>query len=66
MASASFRRALSSMASIATARDRPHDVSLELDRNGRVVYVAFFSKVLLSMLPPGFLVAPASLRPAPR
>jgi len=45
---------------------RPLEPLQSLDRAGRVVYVGSFSKVLLPMLRLGFLVAPASLRPALR
>ncbi|MFF4412806.1 PLP-dependent aminotransferase family protein [Streptosporangium sp. NPDC001559] len=45
---------------------RPLDPLQSLDRDGRVVYVGTFSKTLLPMLRLGFLVAPASLRPALR
>lgn len=44
--------------------DRPLDPLHSLDRAGRVLYVGTFSKTLLPMLRVGFLVAPASLRPA--
>ncbi|WP_243740567.1 hypothetical protein [Streptomyces sp. 8K308] len=37
-----------------------------LDRTGRVLYVGTFSNTLLPMLRLGFLIAPASLRPAMR
>ena len=43
---------------------RPLDPLQSLDRMGRVIYVGSFSKVLLPTLRIGFLVAPASLRPA--
>jgi GntR family transcriptional regulator / MocR family aminotransferase len=43
---------------------RPLDPLQSLDRTGRVIYVGSFSKVLLPTLRLGFLVAPASLRPA--
>lgn len=46
--------------------DRPLEPLQSLDRNGRVIYVGSFSKTLLPMLRLGFLVAPASLRPALR
>ncbi|GAA4706723.1 MocR-like pyridoxine biosynthesis transcription factor PdxR [Phytohabitans rumicis] len=46
--------------------DRPLEPLQSLDRSGRVVYVGSFSKTLLPMLRLGFLVAPASLRPALR
>jgi GntR family transcriptional regulator/MocR family aminotransferase len=46
--------------------DRPLEPLQSLDRGGRVVYVGSFSKTLLPMLRLGFLVAPASLRPALR
>ncbi|SEG70976.1 transcriptional regulator, GntR family [Thermomonospora echinospora] len=45
---------------------RPLEPLQSLDRYGRVVYVGSFSKTLLPMLRLGFLVAPASLRPALR
>lgn len=45
---------------------RPLEPLQSLDRGGRVVYVGSFSKTLLPMLRLGFLVAPASLRPALR
>lgn len=44
--------------------DRPLEPLQSLDRDGRVVYVGTFSKTMLPMLRLGFLVAPASLRPA--
>ncbi|RMI41092.1 PLP-dependent aminotransferase family protein [Actinomadura harenae] len=44
--------------------DRPLDPLHSLDRAGRVVYVGTFSKTLLPLLRVGFLIAPASLRPA--
>jgi GntR family transcriptional regulator/MocR family aminotransferase len=43
---------------------RPLDPVQSLDRNGRVIYVGTFSKVMLPALRLGFLVAPASLQPA--
>ncbi|MER7503749.1 PLP-dependent aminotransferase family protein [Nonomuraea pusilla] len=46
--------------------ERPLEPLQSLDRAGRVVYVGSFSKTLLPMLRLGFLVAPASLRPALR
>jgi GntR family transcriptional regulator/MocR family aminotransferase len=46
--------------------DRPLEPLQSLDRSGRVVYVGSFSKTLSPMLRLGFLVAPASLRPALR
>jgi GntR family transcriptional regulator / MocR family aminotransferase len=46
--------------------ERPLEPLQSLDRGGRVVYVGSFSKTLLPMLRLGFLVAPASLRPALR
>jgi GntR family transcriptional regulator/MocR family aminotransferase len=46
--------------------DRPLEPLQSLDRAGRVVYVGTFSKTLLPTLRLGFLVAPASLRPALR
>ncbi|GAA1861626.1 PLP-dependent aminotransferase family protein [Pseudonocardia ailaonensis] len=44
--------------------DRPLEPLQARDPHGRVVYVGTFSKTLLPMLRLGFLVAPASLRPA--
>ncbi|WP_436498072.1 PLP-dependent aminotransferase family protein [Actinokineospora sp. HUAS TT18] len=44
--------------------DRPLQPLQSLDRQGRVVYVGTFSKTLLPLLRLGFLVAPATLRPA--
>ncbi len=46
--------------------DRPLEPLQSLDGSGNVVYVGSFSKTLLPMLRLGFLVAPASLRPALR
>jgi GntR family transcriptional regulator/MocR family aminotransferase len=46
--------------------DRPLEPLQSLDRSGRVIYVGSFSKTMLPMLRLGFLVAPASLRPALR
>ncbi|WP_414938146.1 PLP-dependent aminotransferase family protein [Amycolatopsis sp. cmx-11-51] len=46
--------------------DRPLEPLQSLDHNGRVIYVGSFSKTLLPLLRIGFLVAPASLRPALR
>ncbi|GAB3733260.1 PLP-dependent aminotransferase family protein [Amycolatopsis oliviviridis] len=46
--------------------DRPLEPLQSLDRDGRVLYVGSFSKTLLPLLRLGFLVAPASLRPALR
>ncbi|MEV8630253.1 PLP-dependent aminotransferase family protein [Streptosporangium sp. NPDC051023] len=46
--------------------ERPLEPLQSLDRDGRVVYVGTFSKTLSPMLRLGFLVAPASLRPALR
>ncbi|MFB9889037.1 MocR-like pyridoxine biosynthesis transcription factor PdxR [Planobispora takensis] len=43
---------------------RPLDALQGLDRCGRVVYAGSFSKTLLPALRLGFLIAPASLRPA--
>ena len=45
---------------------RPIEPLQTLDRAGRVVYVGSFSKTLLATLRLGFVVAPASLRPAVR
>ncbi|GAA2998952.1 PLP-dependent aminotransferase family protein [Streptosporangium longisporum] len=45
---------------------RPLEPLQSLDRDGHVVYVGSFSKTLLPMLRLGFLIAPASLRPALR
>ena len=45
---------------------RPLEPLQCLDREGRVLYVGSFSKVLLPALRLGYLVAPASLRPALR
>ncbi|GAB3858619.1 aminotransferase-like domain-containing protein [Dactylosporangium cerinum] len=44
--------------------DRPLEPLQSLDRAGRVVYVGSFAKTLLPALRLGFLVPPASLRPA--
>lgn len=44
--------------------DRPLEPLQARDASGRVVYVGSFSKTLLPSLRLGFLVAPASLRPA--
>jgi len=44
--------------------DRPLEPLQARDAGGRVVYVGSFSKTLLPALRLGFLVAPASLRPA--
>ncbi|MFE5503693.1 PLP-dependent aminotransferase family protein [Amycolatopsis japonica] len=46
--------------------DRPLEPLQSLDHDGRVLYVGSFSKTLLPLLRLGFLVAPASLRPALR
>ncbi|WP_238007781.1 PLP-dependent aminotransferase family protein [Dactylosporangium sp. AC04546] len=46
--------------------DRPLEPLQSLDRAGRVIYVGSFSKTLLPALRLGFLVAPATLRPALR
>lgn len=46
--------------------ERPLEPLQSLDRAGRVIYVGSFSKTLLPMLRLGFLIAPASLRPALR
>jgi GntR family transcriptional regulator/MocR family aminotransferase len=45
---------------------RPLEPLQSLDRSGRVVYVGTFAKTMLPTLRMGFLVAPASLRPALR
>lgn len=45
---------------------RPIEPLQTLDRAGRVVYVGSFSKTLLATLRLGFVVVPASLRPAVR
>ncbi|MFC0114716.1 MocR-like pyridoxine biosynthesis transcription factor PdxR [Kibdelosporangium aridum] len=45
---------------------RPIEPLQNLDRAGRVIYVGSLSKVLLPTLRLGFLIAPASLRPALR
>ena len=45
---------------------RPLDPLQSLDRDGRVIYVGSFSKVLRPLVRLGFLVAPASLQPALR
>jgi GntR family transcriptional regulator/MocR family aminotransferase len=42
---------------------RPLDPLQSLDRDGRVIYVGSFSKVMLPTLRVGFLIAPASLQP---
>ncbi|GLH97481.1 GntR family transcriptional regulator [Phytohabitans aurantiacus] len=44
--------------------DRPLEPLQSIDRDGRVVYIGTFSKTMLPMLRLGFLVPPASLRPA--
>ncbi|MET7393277.1 PLP-dependent aminotransferase family protein [Dactylosporangium sp. NPDC005572] len=44
--------------------ERPLEPLQSLDRAGRVIYVGSFSKTLLPALRLGFLVAPATLRPA--
>jgi GntR family transcriptional regulator/MocR family aminotransferase len=46
--------------------DRPLEPLQSLDRDGRVVYVASFSKTLLPLLRIGYLVAPRSLQDALR
>jgi GntR family transcriptional regulator/MocR family aminotransferase len=46
--------------------DRPLDPLHSLDGEGRVIYVGSYSKTMQPMLRLGFLVAPASLRPALR
>ncbi|HZA05117.1 MAG TPA: PLP-dependent aminotransferase family protein [Propionibacteriaceae bacterium] len=43
---------------------RPLEPLQTLDRYGRVIYVGTFAKTMLPLLRTGFLVAPASLRPA--
>jgi GntR family transcriptional regulator / MocR family aminotransferase len=43
---------------------RPLEPLQTLDRHGRVIYVGTFAKSMLPLLRTGFLVAPASLRPA--
>jgi GntR family transcriptional regulator/MocR family aminotransferase len=43
---------------------RPLEPLQSLDRGGRVIYVGSFSKTMLPALRLGFLVAPATLRPA--
>ena len=43
---------------------RPLEPLQTLDRHGRVIYVGTFAKTMLPLLRIGFLVAPASLRPA--
>lgn len=45
---------------------RPVETLQSLDRNGHVIYVGSFSKVMLPSLRVGFLVAPAPLRTALR
>ncbi|GAA0424675.1 GntR family transcriptional regulator [Acrocarpospora corrugata] len=45
---------------------RPLDSLQSIDACGRVIYLGSFSKTLLPMLRLGFLIAPASLRPALR
>jgi GntR family transcriptional regulator/MocR family aminotransferase len=45
---------------------RPLDPLQSLDRDGRVIYVGSFSKVMRPVVRLGFLVAPASLLPALR
>jgi GntR family transcriptional regulator/MocR family aminotransferase len=47
-------------------KDRPLDPLQSLDRDGRVVYVGSFSKVMRPVVRLGFLVAPVSLQPALR
>jgi GntR family transcriptional regulator/MocR family aminotransferase len=46
--------------------DRPLDPLQSLDRDGRVIYVGSFSKVMRPLVRLGFLVAPSSLQPALR
>src|SRR5918994_44860 len=43
---------------------RPLEPLQTLDRHGRVIYVGTFAKTMLPLIRTGFLVAPASLRPA--
>jgi GntR family transcriptional regulator/MocR family aminotransferase len=45
---------------------RPLDPLQSLDRDGRVIYVGSFSKIMRPVVRLGFLVAPASLQPALR
>jgi GntR family transcriptional regulator/MocR family aminotransferase len=47
-------------------KGRPLDPLQSLDRDGRVIYVGSFSKVMRPVVRLGFLVAPASLQPALR
>jgi GntR family transcriptional regulator / MocR family aminotransferase len=47
-------------------KGRPLDPLQSLDREGRVIYVGSFSKVMRPVVRLGFLVAPASLQPALR
>jgi GntR family transcriptional regulator/MocR family aminotransferase len=44
--------------------DRPLEPLQSLDRDGRVIYVGSFSKIMLPMLRVGYLIAPAALQPA--
>ncbi len=46
--------------------DRPIEPLQTLDTSGRVIYVGTFSKTMLPTLRLGFVIAPASLRPAVR
>jgi len=46
--------------------DRPIEPLQTLDTSGRVIYVGSFSKTMLPTLRLGFVIAPASLRPAVR
>lgn len=46
--------------------DRPLAPLQSLDRDGRVIYVGSFSKIMLPLLRVGYLIAPASLQPALR
>lgn len=46
--------------------DRPLEPLQSLDRDGRVIYVGSFSKIMLPMLRVGYLIAPSSLHPALR
>jgi GntR family transcriptional regulator/MocR family aminotransferase len=46
--------------------DRPLEPLQSLDRDGRVIYVGSFSKIMLPLLRVGYLIAPAALQPALR